>query len=159
MIRRATERDGAFLQEMLAVAADWRPGAGIRSSGQIMAEPVLAHYVADWGAAGDVGFIAEEGRPVGAAWRRFFPGSDPGFGFVDETIPEVSIGVLAPYRGRGIGTLLLEALIAEARRCSLPALSLSVEPDNPAVDLYRGLGFVTVGHVDDSLTMLLGITA
>lgn len=152
-LRRATTEDTGFLQEMLTVAADWRPGARVRSVAEIMAEPALAHYVVDWPAAGDVGFVIEDDRPVGAAWWRFFGPHDPGYGFVNDATPEVSIGLVADARGQGFGTLLLEALIKEARSRALPALSLSVEPDNPATALYQRLGFVTVGRLDGSLTM------
>jgi GNAT superfamily N-acetyltransferase len=95
------------------------------------------------------------GRPGGAAWWRFFSEQDRGYGFVDEATPEVSIAVVAEARSHGFGTRLLEALIEDARRGGLPALSLSVESDNPAVAMYQRLGFVTVGRVDDSVTMVL----
>ena len=154
-LRRATAEDDGFLKEMLAVAADWRPGASVRSVAEIMAEPALAHYVADWPADGDIGFVLEDGRPVGATWWRFFRPHDPGYGSVNDVTPEVSIGLVADARGQGFGTLLLEALIEEALFRSLPALSLSVEPDNPATALYQRLGFVTVGRMGGSLTMVL----
>lgn len=81
-IRHATPADDSFLTEMLTVAADWRPGAVVRSVAEIMAEPALAHYVAGWPAEGDVGFVAEDEGPVGATWWRFFSQPDPGYGFV-----------------------------------------------------------------------------
>lgn len=56
---------------------------------------------------------------------------------------------------QGIGTLLLETLIEEGRRRSLPALSLSVERDNGAARLYQRLGFVSVGSVGSAVTMIL----
>ncbi len=159
LIRRATPEDAAFLREMLAVAADWRPDAGVRSAAAIMGVPALAHYIAGWPAERDVGFVADEGRPLGAAWWRFFSEHDPGYGFVDEATPEMSIGVVEEARGRGLGTLLIQALISEAQRRALPALSLSVEPDNPAASLYQRLGFVTVGRAGSSLTMILHLVA
>jgi ribosomal protein S18 acetylase RimI-like enzyme len=55
--------------------------------------------------------------------------------FVDDKTPEVSIGVHQTYRGQGTGTELLETLIEYAVRERVPALSLSVEPDNYAVRL------------------------
>jgi ribosomal protein S18 acetylase RimI-like enzyme len=157
-VRRATASDGPFLEEMLAIAADWRPGVRVRSVSEIMAEPALAHYVAGWPADGDSGFVAEDGGPVGATWWRFFAEQDPGYGFVDATTPEVSIGVVSEARGQGLGTLLLEALIDEAVLHGLPALSLSVEPDNPAVALYERLGFENVRRFDGSLTMRLNLS-
>ncbi len=50
---------------------------------------------------------------------------------------------------------MLEALVVSARAQRHAALSLSVEPDNPARRLYERCGFQVVGAVDGSLTMLL----
>jgi len=163
-IRRALIEDAVFLQRMLALAADWQPETAVRSPSEIMDEPALAHYIAGWPAEGDVGFVAEEGTaeegtPVGAVWWRSFSHDDPGYGFVAESVPELSIGVIEEARGEGVGTMLLEALIDEARRRALPALSLSIEQGNPAATLYQRLGFVTLGHVGGSLTMVPGLLA
>lgn len=156
MLRRATADDGPFLEEMLAAAADWRPGTAIRTAREVLAQPELAHYVAGWPRERDAGVIAEVAkRPVGAAWWRIFSEDDPGFGFVDSTIPELAIGVNAEHRGRGIGTRLLTGLIEEATERNLSALSLSVEPDNPAARLYRRVGFQEVRTLGGSLTMVL----
>lgn len=155
-LRRAGPADRALLEAMLAVAVDWRPGTAVRPAAQVLAEPSLAHYVTGWGSDRDAGVVAgEDGAPVGAAWWTHFGAEDPGYGFVDAAVPEVSIGVAAEARGRAVGTLLLGALIAEARRRSLPGLSLSVEDANPAARLYRRLGFVPVGRAGGSTTMLL----
>jgi ribosomal protein S18 acetylase RimI-like enzyme len=75
---------------------------------------------------------------------------DHGYGFVATDVPELSIGVTADERGRGVGTALLEELLAQARATGHPAVSLSVETDNPAVRLYERLGFVRVGYVGTS---------
>jgi ribosomal protein S18 acetylase RimI-like enzyme len=140
---------------MLAVAADWRPDAALRPVAEIMRDPALARYVSGWHSDRDAGFIAEGEQPLGAAWWKFFTADDPGYGFVSDTTPEVSIGVRAGSRGEGLGTLLLEALIVEARQRGLSALSLSVEPDNPAARLYERLGFITVEHHGGAVTMVL----
>jgi ribosomal protein S18 acetylase RimI-like enzyme len=154
-LRPAVAADAAFLAEMLAAAAFWRPDGPAGSVDDVLNEPALAHYVAGWPRPGDRGVIAEEGRPVGAAWLRLFPADDPGFGFVDAGTPELSIGVVRERRGRGVGSLLLGALIARARRDGLGAVSLSVEPDNPARRLYRRFGFEAVGGPGGAVTMLL----
>ena len=44
-VRAATSQDAAFLQEMLTIAADWRPGAPVRPVAEVIREPALAHYV------------------------------------------------------------------------------------------------------------------
>jgi ribosomal protein S18 acetylase RimI-like enzyme len=157
-VRRATAEDATFLQQVVAIAADWRPDAQVRPVAEVMADPALAHYVAGWPAPRDVGFVMDDRRPVGAAWWRIFSEQDPGFGFVDTSTPEISIGVTPGSRRRGYGTALLEALIDEARQRGIPALSLSVETDNPARSLYQRLGFVTHGHPVGSLTMTLKLT-
>jgi GNAT superfamily N-acetyltransferase len=121
-IRSATARDADFLAKMLAVAVDWRPGTRPRQVASAMGEPALAHCVSDWPLEGDVGFVgvAADGRPLGAAWWRYFTGEDPGHGFVDPATPEVSIGVVTGARSRGLGTQLLQALIDEGRRRGCP---------------------------------------
>jgi GNAT superfamily N-acetyltransferase len=92
---------------------------------------------------------------VGAAWVRLFPESDPGYGFVNATIPELSMGVIRERRGRGIGSHLLDALLVAAHEQKLAAISLSVESDNYARRLYERAGFRPVDVASGSLTMLL----
>ena len=151
----ATADDAAFLAEMLAIAADWRPGTTPRTVSDVIGDPDLAHYIRDWPIEGDVGVVAEADRLVGAAWWRFFPPDNPGYGFVDSAMPELSIGVVERARGQGQGQLLLQALIEKGSELGLQALSLSVEPDNPAKRLYERNGFREVGGVGASVTMIL----
>jgi ribosomal protein S18 acetylase RimI-like enzyme len=158
VVRRATADDAPTLVRMLAEAADWRPGTTARTAAEILAVPALARYVVGWPRRGDVGFVAEDGVAIGAAWWRLFGWRDAGYGFVDEAIPELSVGIVPGMRRQGVGTRLLRALIAEARRSGLPGLSLSVELDNPAVGLYERLGFSTVGVDGGSLTMALTLS-
>ncbi|WP_300015450.1 GNAT family N-acetyltransferase [Pseudonocardia sp.] len=154
-LRPAAPTDAGFIAEMLVAAVFWRPDEPSGSVRDVLDRPELAHYVAGWPQPGDLGVVAEDGRPVGAAWLRFLPESDPGYGFVDSATPELSMGVVQSSRGRGVGTRLLAALIASAREHALGTLSLSVEPDNHARRLYERSGFRQVGTVDGSLTMLL----
>ena len=103
--------------------------------------------------------VAEaEGHPVGAAWHRRFSRNEPGYGFISEDIPEVSIAVVPEMRGRGIGRTLLVRLIEQARVESLQALSLSVSVHNlVAMHLYASLGFRTVAGDADHPTMLIQV--
>ena len=57
----------------------------------------------------------------------------------------MDIAVSPEFRGRGIGTALIEELIAEARS-SGRRVSIHVEMQNPARGLYERLGFVPVGE-------------
>src|ERR1035437_2204365 len=154
-IRPADAADGLFLAEMLVAAAFWRPEGPQGKVSDVMDQPELAHYVVGWPQPGDCGVIAEDEHPVGAAWFRFLPASDPGFGFVDAKTPEVGMGVALSRRGQGIGSRLLSSLVAQARSDGLATLSLSVERDNYARGLYERVGFRAVGSAGGSLTMLL----
>jgi ribosomal protein S18 acetylase RimI-like enzyme len=160
-IRPATPADEPFLWEMLYEAIYVAPDAP-RPDRSILQEPSLAHYVAGWGQQpGDFALLAIEqpgGHPVGAAWLRCFSADDPGWGFVDAATPEVSMALLPAYRGQGIGTALLVELIAQATGRYV-ALSLSVDPQNPAMRLYERLGFVVVGASGTSLTMRKALAA
>jgi GNAT superfamily N-acetyltransferase len=152
--RLLTQADEHFLREMLYHAL-YVPDGQAPFPPEIVNEPELAKYVLDWGKAGDKGFAAVDeltSQPVGAAWMRLFTAENKGYGYVGEGVPELSVALLPTYRNRGIGTTLLKYLIEEARR-EHPALSLSVSSDNPAVRLYRRLGFEVVGQSGTSLTM------
>lgn len=156
-LRPATASDAAFLTEMLMAAAFWRPGGPVGTIEAVRRDPQLAHYVAGWRQPGELGVIAETDQPVGAAWLRFFTAADPGYGFIGAEVPELSMGVAASCRGRGIGRRLLEAVIVQARRRGIPALSLSVEPDNVARRLYESVGFEPVRPAGGSITMRLSL--
>jgi ribosomal protein S18 acetylase RimI-like enzyme len=155
-IRRLTAQDELFLWEMLYQAIHVPAGQTPPPRG-IVKESNLAHYVREWGqGAGDLGFAAVEeatGQPVGAAWLRLFSGEDPGYGYVDDATPELSIALLPDYRGKGLGSELLDALLAAAME-QFAAVSLSVSADNAAKGLYQRLGFTVVEEDGSSLVMV-----
>jgi ribosomal protein S18 acetylase RimI-like enzyme len=67
--------------------------------------------------------------------------------YVDRTANDINvldIALLPAFRGRGIGTKLLEAILEEARS-SLRTVTLHVEQYNPARRLYERLGFRSLG--------------
>ena len=155
-VRSATQADELFLREM-ALHAVVEPGARKLTLDEVLQDERLARYIRDWRRPGDGGVVAEaDGNPVGAAWYRRFSRNEPGYGFISEDIPEVSIAVVPEMRGRGIGRTLLVRLIDQARAEALPALSLSVSIHNPvAMRLYASLGFLTVAGDGDHPTMLV----
>lgn len=155
VLRRADPGDGPFLRQMLVAAAFWRPDAPVASVDEVMGRPELAHYVSGWPKPGDLGVIAEEELPIGAAWLRVFSEDDPGYGFIDAQTPELSMGVVPQWRGYGVGAELLGAVIINAVDAGFAGISLSVERDNYAARLYERFGFRRVGEVSGSFTMLL----
>ncbi|MDQ1528012.1 MAG: hypothetical protein QOG18_2625 [Microbacteriaceae bacterium] len=155
-LRDARPEDRPFLEQILLAAANWTGERRVTLE-SIRLTPELWHYLDGWMLPSDFGVIAsQEGRPVGGAWARFLPASDPGFGFVGEDIPELTIGIVDGHRGTGIGRAVLDALLESAKAMGLPGISLSVEDGNDAARrLYESLGFAVVGRVGGSDTMLL----
>ena len=150
MIRPGGRNDQRFLRDMLRHAYYWRERM---PRGDIDA-PVY-RYVMNWGRPGDAAVIAlDDDNRVGAAWYRLFKRDEPGYGFVDEQTPELSIAVVPSRRGKGFGDQLLRALLDEAKRGGFSQISLSVEPDNPALRLYERFGFEKVGESNGSWVML-----
>lgn len=117
----------------------------------IVQNPDLAVYIEDFGThLGDEGILAvHDTTPIGATWSRFIRG----YGFVDEKIPELSISMLPDYRGMGIGTRLLEALLVRLKG-NVEGVSLSVKLSNPAYCLYERHGFKVITVDGDSVVML-----
>jgi ribosomal protein S18 acetylase RimI-like enzyme len=139
VIRQAGTQDLPFLRDMLrhAYYARWGNEADVP----------LERYVAGWGRRGDHALVAiDEFQPVGAAWYRLFAEDEPGYGFVDAGSPELTIAVVPSRRGRGLGKQLLGALLEHARVEGFAQISLSVEPDNPALHLYEQHGFTKSGE-------------
>ncbi|KMK76944.1 hypothetical protein AB990_07960 [Alkalihalobacillus pseudalcaliphilus] len=127
------------------------------SKEELLSRPELQKYMHNWGRRGDVALVAEHNdKKVGAAWFRLFGDSEKGYGFVAETIPEISIAITENYRGKGIGRNLMTQLIYKAKSEGFSALSLSVSRLNQtAVSLYNQLGFEKVAEDSTSDTMLL----
>ncbi|HEX6664076.1 MAG TPA: GNAT family N-acetyltransferase [Gaiellaceae bacterium] len=143
MIRQAGPQDVRFLRDMLKHAYHWRLSEG--------PDLPVARYVNNWGRPGDAGLVAWEAGPVGAAWYRLFPADAPGFGFVDEQTPELTIAVVPSRRGSGLGGQLLEALLVAAREAGHTAVSLSAEKG--MTKLYERHGFEPVEETDGTVTM------
>jgi GNAT superfamily N-acetyltransferase len=145
VIRRATAEDGSFMADMLVEAANWPADWKKKSRRRVLSAPATAHYIAGWPRDTDLGVIAEaDGAPVGAAWLRFLPAADPGYGFVAPGVPELTIGVAGDWRGRGVGRALLRALAGQARSVGIRQISLSVERKNFAQKLYFSEGYQVV---------------
>ena len=107
--------------------------------------PDLRHYTVFRPGRGDLGFVAERrGLVVGLVWALLLGAEDPGYGFVADGVPELSLCVWSGYRGQGIGGRLLRLALAGVRGRGVRQVSLSVEAGNPSVRLYRAAGFAPV---------------
>jgi ribosomal protein S18 acetylase RimI-like enzyme len=79
--------------------------------------------------------VLADGVPAGRLYRHRMP----------EELRIVDIAVLPEFRGRGIGTALLREILDDGAREGL-VVSIHVEHMNPAMSLYRRLGFVAAGE-------------
>jgi GNAT superfamily N-acetyltransferase len=128
-------------------AVSWDPERELPPFEDTIEHPQLAIYHRGWGRPGDVGVAVElDGAVVGVAFFRLFREGEHGHGFVDEDTPELGIAVQEEFRGRGLGTLLLDKLAERARAEGIGRLSLSVETENPARRLYERLGYVEISR-------------
>jgi ribosomal protein S18 acetylase RimI-like enzyme len=109
-----------------------------------------------WDAAAKRAFVAQQFAAQDAHYRAHYPGATldvveiggapAGRLYVHRDEREVrimDIALVPAYRGRGIGTALLQGLIAEA---GARTLSIHVEVNNPARRLYERLGFRCVSE-------------
>jgi GNAT superfamily N-acetyltransferase len=145
LLRPVDIHDVRFLRDMLRHAYHWRLAEDT--------ERPVYRYVQNWGRRGDAGVLALEGpHAYGAAWFRLFSRDEPGFGFVDEDTPELTIAVVPSRRGKGAGKELLEALLQRARDDGYHAVSLSAAQEQ--IPYYERFGFEPVGETEHAVTML-----
>ncbi|MFF1572017.1 GNAT family N-acetyltransferase [Leifsonia sp. NPDC058292] len=156
-IRPLSMADRALLREATLANMNWD---GPRFTlDDVDGSPELSHYFTSFPSGRDFGLADVEGDTARAvAWLVFLPAEDPGYGFVDPGIPELSITTFAGHRGEGIGEALLAELIDRARSRGIPGISLSVADGNRARRLYDRAGFEVVGRSGSSDTMLLALT-
>jgi ribosomal protein S18 acetylase RimI-like enzyme len=158
-IRAGESSDVAFLEEMLFEAFFWDEAVARPALGAFRVRPEFAKIVAGWGRLGDRLLVAvtDTGQRLGAAWFRLWTPEVHSYGFVSDDVPELGLAVVRAHRTQGIGRALLRAIIDTARRDNFRALSLSVNPANPARGLYESEGFRRVGQSGTSWTMVCDV--
>jgi ribosomal protein S18 acetylase RimI-like enzyme/ubiquinone/menaquinone biosynthesis C-methylase UbiE len=107
---------------------------------EIIFTPEIYIYIKDFGLDTDCGVVAEDletGKIVGAAWTRIIPA----YGHLDKDTPELAISILPKFRGRRVGTMLMNRLFELLRERGFKRTSLSVQQNNPAVRFYKRLGY------------------
>ena len=154
-VRRATLDDAAGIQLCIdAVAQERRWLAFLQA-------PSLQEVRSFIGENEPIQFVAErEGNVVG--WCDVTPNRREGF----RHCGTLGMGVLAPFRGRGLGYKLLEATLQATRNAGLRRVELEVLSSNTgAISIYRKSGFgiegrkrearVLDGRTEDILMMAL----
>ena len=107
--------------------------------------PDLARYIENFGRAGDCAIVAHNDEQIiGIAWARIWTLDNRGFGWIDETTPEMAIAVESEFQNCGVGARLMKALKAELGAAGATQIALNVRADSPAVRLYQKLGFAKI---------------
>src|SRR5205085_3484898 len=135
-LRPETEADVPFLRrlyastrwEELAPIIDWTEA---QKHAFLDSQFVLQrHHYRTYYATTDWGVLTHDGVPAGRL-------------YIDrqaKTLLVIDISLLPDWRGRGIGTALMQAICAESRASS-KTVTIAVEKFNRAQRLYRRLGF------------------
>lgn len=129
---------------------------------EIINRPELAVYIENFGQPDDLCLMAEScGHIVGAVWTRILDGEIKGYGNIDSCTPEFAISVKKEFRRQGIGRKLMEEMIALLKSHGYKKVSLSVNKENYASEMYRKLGFLAAprehdgeGQEEDDLMVL-----
>jgi GNAT superfamily N-acetyltransferase len=136
-LRTARPEDAALVAAIYACTRDeelrqvpWT-GAQKKAFTDWQSEQQEKHYALHYPAAERL--LVERGEPIGRI-------------YVDTTRAEVrlmDVTLLPPLRGQGLGSRLMDVVLAYAQGLGLP-VSLHVEPFNPAKRMYERLGFRVV---------------
>ena len=105
--------------------------------------PKLAIYNEFYGfTSKDLGLYAlVDNQLAGAVWIRRLNADHGSNGYIDENTPILNMAVLPDYRGRGLGSQMIEQLFIEAGAL-YEQISVSVVHDSPAIHFYERHGFV-----------------
>lgn len=109
---------------------------------EVINQPELAVYIQDFGKRDDYCLVAvSEGFIVGAVWTRILGGEIKGYGNIDSQTPEFAISIKSEFRKQGIGSSLMKEMIALLKEEGYQKVSLSVDRENYAFNMYQKLGF------------------
>ena len=150
-IRTLREKEKELLKDFLYEAI-FIPEGVEAPDRDIIEKPELKIYYEDFGKdTADHCLVAEdEGKVVGAVWTRII--ND--YGHIDDKTPSFAISLYREYRGRGIGTKLMQEMLNLLKEKGYKRASLAVQKVNYAVRMYEALGFRPVIDKDDEYIMV-----
>ncbi len=118
----------------------------------VLQSPALRVYVDGFGQSPhDRAFAAvAEGRVAGAVWVRIMDD----YGHVDSETPSFALSLLPEFRGQGLGTALLHAMLDQLRQAGYAQASLAVQKDNYAARMYQRAGFQSLRETEEEFIMV-----
>lgn len=149
-IRQMLPSEHVLLLDFTYEAIFKRPSDGDVPRTVLQLSELVAYYQDFGERPGDLCLVAEaDGFVVGAAWARVMKG----YGNVGGGTPELAMSLYPAWRGRGIGTELLGKLLDALREKGVQKVSLSVQPDNYACQMYLAAGFEIIEDRGGELIM------
>ncbi len=150
-IREIKENEYGLLKDFLYEAI-FIPEGVDPPEREIIERPELKLYYEGFGTGiADYCMVADDnGRVVGAIWTRIM--ND--YGHVDDDTPSFAISLYKEYRGKGIGTGLMERMLELLREKGYKKASLAVQKANYAVKMYEKVGFKTIGENSEEYIMV-----
>ena len=103
---------------------------------------IIRQYTISAIASGGTNFVALNNSQV-VGWCDIYVNQKEGY----QHSGDLGMGLLAKYRGQGIGTQLLHATLCRAKELGLERIELEVLESNiPAITLYEKVGFRMEGE-------------
>jgi streptomycin 3"-adenylyltransferase len=152
MLIRELQPDEAGVLKVFLYEAIFLPKGVEPPERSIVKLPELRIYYEGFGEGkADFCMVAEDdGRIVGAVWTRLMKD----YGYVDDETPSFAISLYREYRGQGIGTRLMLAMLELLRKKGYKQASLAVQKANYAVRMYEKVGFHTVSENEEEYIMV-----
>ena len=116
----------------------------------IINHPDLNIYISGFGKKTDLCYVVEVSKEVvGAVWTRII--ND--YGHIDDETPSLSISLLKDFRNHGIGTAMMKRILKTLKEQGYKQVSLSVQKENYAFNMYKNVGFVIVRENEEDYIM------
>ena len=154
IIRAMRETEYPLLEDFLYEAI-FIPEGVAPPPKSIVNTPELQVYIENFGTRiHDKALVAEiNHKVIGAVWVRIM--ND--YGHIDDETPSFAISLYKEYRGLGIGTEMMRAMLAILKDRGYKQASLAVQKANYAVKLYHKVGFEIVGENEQEYIMIARI--
>lgn len=150
-IRKLKENEYKILDDFLYEAI-FIPNGAKKPPREIINNEELQIYVKDFGNYKDDNCIVAEydNTIVGSCWTRIM--ND--YGHIDDETPSFAISLYEEYRGKGIGTKLMQAMLNLLKEKGYKKTSLSVQKNNYAVKMYKKVGFKIIDETEEEYIMV-----
>ena len=150
-LRRLRANEIKLLQDFLYEAI-FLPEGVEPPTREIIELPELKIYYEDFGTGTAYNCIVadDDGKVIGAVWTRIM--ND--YGHVDDDTPSFAISLYKEYRGRGIGTRMMNEMLALLKEKGYKQVSLAVQKANYVVRMYEKIGFITVNENEEEFIMV-----